>query len=85
MAENMITIPAEEYADLIASRTRLHTACKLIANEHRKDVELLGSKSTSINSELIETALGYVDDEACFEDALKKYKERKEKENETEN
>lgn len=80
MAENMITIPAEEYADLIASRTRLHTACKLIANEHRKDVELLGSKSTSINSELIETALGYVEDKTSLDAAFEKYREKKERE-----
>ena len=45
----------------------------------------MGKKGTTINSKIIESALGYVDDEACFEDALKKYKERREKENETEN
>lgn len=85
MAENMITIPAEEYADLIASRTKVHTACAIIANEHQRDIELMGKKGTTINSKIIESALGYVDDEACFEEALKNYKERKEKENETEN
>lgn len=78
MAENMITIPVEEYADLIASRTKLHTARKLIANEHRKDVELFGSKSTSINSELIETALGYVEDKTSLDAAFEKYREKKE-------
>lgn len=80
MEKNMITIPAEEYADLIASRTRLHTACKLIANEHRKDVELFGSKSTSINSELIETAIGYVEDKTLLDAAFQKYREKKERE-----
>lgn len=85
MAENMITIPVEEYADLIASREKLHTACRLIANEHQRDIELMGKKGTTIDSKIIESALGYVDDEACFEEALKKYKEWKGKENETEN
>ncbi len=85
MAENTVTISVEEYADLVACRTKVHTACVIITNEHKKDIELFGSKGMTLNAELIETVLGYVADEACFEEALKKYKERKEKENETEN
>lgn len=80
MAENTVTISVEEYADLVACRTKVHTACRLIANEHRKDVELLGSKSTSINSELIETALGYVEDRTLLDAAFQKYREKKERE-----
>lgn len=85
MAENTVTISVEEYADLVACRTKVHTACAIIANEHQRDIELMGKKGTTINSKIIESALGYVDDEACFEEELKKYKEWKEKENETEN
>lgn len=85
MTENTVTISVEEYADLVACRTRVHTTCAIIANEHQRDIELMGKKGTTINSKIIESALGYVDDEECFEDALKKYKERREKENETEN
>ena len=85
MAENTVTISVVEYADLVACRTRVHTACAIIVNEHQRDIELMGKKGTTIDSKIIESALGYVDDEACFEESLKKYKERREKENETEN
>lgn len=44
MAENTVTIPVEEYADLVACRTKVHTACALIANEHQRDIELMGKR-----------------------------------------
>ena len=70
MAENTVTIPVEEYADLVACRTKVHTACALIANEHQRDIELMGKKGTTINSKIIELALGYIVVEACFVVAL---------------
>lgn len=44
MAENTVTISVEEYADLVACRTKVHTACAIIANEHQRDIELMGKK-----------------------------------------
>ena len=41
MAENTVTISVEEYADLVACRTKVHTACAIIANEHQRDIELM--------------------------------------------
>ena len=39
MAENTVTISVEEYADLVACRTKVHTACAIIANEHQRDID----------------------------------------------
>lgn len=44
MAENTVTISVEEYADLVACRTKVHTACAIIANEHQRDIELMGKR-----------------------------------------
>lgn len=44
MAENTVAISVEEYADLVAGRTKVHTACAIIANEHQRDIELMGKK-----------------------------------------
>ena len=57
MAENTVTISVEEYADLVACRTKVHTACALIANEHQIDIELMRKKGTTFNSIIKESAL----------------------------
>lgn len=72
----MITIPLEEYEDLVACRVRINIAYGFITAEHEETIRLCGKKSTSLNASVMETALGYLENDNHFEKLINEYKER---------
>lgn len=72
----MITIPLEDYAELVEYRARINIAYGLITAEHEEAIKLCGKKSTSLNASVMETALGYLENDNHFEKLKKEYKER---------
>lgn len=72
----MITIPLEDYAELVECKSRLNIAYGLITAEHEETIKLYGKKSTSLNASVMETALGYLENDNHFEKLKNEYKER---------
>jgi hypothetical protein len=72
----MITIPLEDYAKLVEYRARINIAYGVITAEHENCIAIHGEKARCFDAGLIETVLGYMENENHFETLKKNFRNK---------
>lgn len=72
----MITIPLEDYAKLVEYRARINIAYGVITAEHENCIAVHGEKARCFDAGLIETVLGYMENENHFETLKKNFRNK---------
>lgn len=77
IAEQMIKIPVDEYAELIECKTRLNVVHELITKNHAFSLKRTGRKESKIDTDLLEIASGYEENENYFKCLKEEYERRR--------
>ena len=79
MAKNRgyVSIPMDEYEELIECRMRINDVYKLITDEHESFIAETGMKKQSVSMGKIELASGYTENENYFKKLQRDFKERR--------
>lgn len=81
MAKNRdyVSVPREEYEELIECRMRINDVYKYITDEHKSSIAETGMKRQFIYMNEIESASGYTENENYFKKLWKDFEERRTK------
>lgn len=72
----MITIPLEDYAELVEYKARINIAYGVMTAEHENCIAVHGKKALCFDAGLIEAVLGYVENENHFETLKKNFRNK---------
>lgn len=73
ISQTTVEITADEYKELIECQTRINITYDIITREHEESISICGEKAICFNAKLMETALGYMENENHFENLKKKF------------
>jgi hypothetical protein len=81
MAKNRdyVSVPREEYEELIECRMRINDVYKFITDKHKSCIAKTGMKRQFIYMNEIESASGYTENENYFKKLQKDFEERRTK------
>ena len=74
--EQVVSIPVDEYAELIECKTRLNTVYSLLTKQHETVLHLFGRKANVIDVFMVEIASGYEENEDYFNKLRENFKRR---------
>lgn len=79
MAKNKdyVSVPRDEYEELIECRIRINDVYKFITDEHESFIAETGMKKQSVSMKKIELASGYTENENYFKKLQRDFKERR--------